>query len=282
GAHLAWRREGDEEAWQGDVRSLQGAVREVLGRSRKGAVPHPLFHLRASRLRREGHGGALRLPRGERLAPAASAGLHADADDAGDGHVLLGVPSQHGQAAAYPEGRGRKGDAARAVRPAAFFRVPPAFFAPPFRLAALFRRGLGSAGSSASRRSPPCPSMGPGIGSPGATVSSSCSPAPGVVNCGSPLSAPPLPPFLRSSCIARPPCPRTFPRRAIIHRGRNGFNPASRRLDARRLAGAGCRATVRARSGEKHARLHGSWPASRGCAGFPTYARRTSWTIHSF
>src|SRR5262249_17170609 len=48
------------------------------------------------------------------LAAAASPGLHPDADDAGDGHVLLGLPPEHGQANPHPEGRGREGDAARA------------------------------------------------------------------------------------------------------------------------------------------------------------------------
>src|SRR2546428_841611 len=98
GAHLARRGPGDEEAGQGAVRPVQGAVREVLRRVGQGAVPGALLHLRPSRLRGEGHGGAVRLPGGERLAAPAGAGLHAHADDAGDRHVLLWLPPEHGQA----------------------------------------------------------------------------------------------------------------------------------------------------------------------------------------
>jgi len=64
------------------------------------------YFISAIRLRGEGHGGVVRLPGGERVAPAAGTGLHAHADDASHGHVLLGFPPEQRQAGAHPEGRG--------------------------------------------------------------------------------------------------------------------------------------------------------------------------------
>src|ERR1700737_5031574 len=96
----------------------------VGGGGGQGTMPGAVLHLRASRLRSEGHGRALGLSRRERLASSTSAGLHADADDAGDGHVLLGVPPEHRKAGAYPPDRGREAQAARAAAaaPAALSR----------------------------------------------------------------------------------------------------------------------------------------------------------------
>src|SRR5581483_11781971 len=87
---------------------------------------------------------------------------------------------------------------------ASFARLP-ALFA--FLRGAALRCGRAGSGSASSGSPPPCPSIGPGIGPPAsAAVSSSCSPTPGVENCGSPLpptSPFPSPPFLRSSFISR-------------------------------------------------------------------------------
>src|SRR3954451_3773938 len=87
----------------------------------------------------------------------------------------------------------------------AFFRLAPvpvlrSVSSVPRRAATLLRRGF-ARGCAVFFRVPPWPSPGPRIGPPAAaTVSSSSSPTPRVVHCGSPL-----PPLLRSSTILRLP-----------------------------------------------------------------------------
>ena len=71
----------------GALRSLQGAVRSLLGGGGQGAVPDPVLHRRAPRHHRRGHAEPRAVAQAQRLPPRSGAGVPAVADGERDRDV---------------------------------------------------------------------------------------------------------------------------------------------------------------------------------------------------